>query len=559
MTSAPTASTPQELYQIIKAAEPNTPSLNPRSTVVIGTLDQSADVFNWAIPYYEPSPTLAALSPRIENPVGPQSPFHPAPPGSYYLASPGSILVTLRFQVVNRSGEFSVGGFGQAVSAPADQSYVDLVLEEILSPGHNTVSCLLQYGTAGDTRSFSAAFVILQLPVAAAGAFTIPVLPLSIVYAPPQPATSTSASKFTTSYQWTTTSARAVTTSVSSTTSAKTATNYTAPTLLTAISTTITELTTISGLIGGGGSATPVAPVAAVASASTSAPPSSTSSPSGASTYITGITALLNLISQNINSNTVSGQSGLQVTSSNKMTITNTYQQTSTTVPGLGRGPGDGDIFIWIYDVLVAWLAVNGELGICVLDYQGETLATAQDLRAGNTGLDTAIVNELLQLDPFTQGRVDAVTGNLSYYLSPERFMPNSQPPDIQLYDNAPDAGFIQYTITEEDTQASIQTQTTIKDFKPGFLESVFGDNETTEGTVTTSYSTTDDTTVGSTIQDQYNFQVAQGDPPYLVDVWYDRLFGTIAFVVTGQETQQPVFPVVHRAPALPVSEPFSS
>lgn len=515
-TPTPTPTSPQELYQLIKDQELDLPSLDPRATVVIGTLDGATGVFDWAIPLSEDPPqTPASLSPDIAPPNGPPPPFRP---GYYRYTCPASVLVTLRFQIINRSGEFVVSGFGQVVTAPAGQDYADLVLQTILAPGQNNVSCFIQYGT-GSVGSFQAPFVILQLPVAAVGAFTIPALPVSVVYAPPQAAAG-SASKFSSSYTETSSLTRAITTSVSSTNSTKAATNYTPSTFITTANSAITSLFSIGSAIG----------------------QATGDSIAAAAPYVKGATAGLSLIAQNINNTTVSENTGITVTSSSKVTVSLVEETVVSTFPGPALGPGEGDVFYYLYNVLVAWLAVNGELGLLVLASGSQTPAqfTAQDLRVGDSDLAPAVVNGLLALDPFNAKVPYPLLGNQLYY-----YMPANR---FALYESlklGPATGgqkVLIYTLTQENLQTSIQTQTTITDFKPGFLESVFGDNQTTESTLTTSYSVTDDTTVGDSTEAQFIYTVAPTDPTYDVDVWYDLLFGTYAFVVPGQETQAPAF-----------------
>jgi hypothetical protein len=496
---------PQRAYQQIKDIEALCPLLAPRATVVIGTYNAAArtNKFSWAIPLLSYPPGAIRFLP-----IGPPPP--PPPALQYRTANPQSILVTLRFEVVNLQKTLYISGLGAAGSASPGQPFVDLVLGANLLPGANLVSCDLVYGTVPQP---SLEFVILQPPFGGAGAFTIPALPVGIIYAPPQPPAG-SLSQYYSQFTESSSQSRSITSSVSTTNSTKTATAYTVPNFITQIASAIVSISSIASSIaaivgaGAGGAAT-------------------------VSNWVKGISSFLNLLSGILNQTTTSTQTGLQITTTNQTTVTATETAATQTVPGPGQGPGEGDIFIILQNVRAVWIAVNGALSITVLGYDGQLEITADTLRAGTPLLDPDTAKALLQLDPFT--------GGAPYNLDPKRFEVASFPSSPLTLDAQKGALAgsynVQYSVSEVDTTTSVQTQTTISDYKSGWLEALFGDNESVENTVTTAYTTTDSTTVGQSVSDQFYYKTATGEQ-YSVNFWYDRLFGTRAFSVPGQTRQ---------------------
>lgn len=500
--------TPEEAYQQLKSLEPSSPLLGPRETIIVGTFDANTGTFEWAVPLR----TFNLPPLRVEP-----SPVHPillSYTGRF--VNPNSIFVILRFKIANPHGVLGVRTDTelQAV-APAGQDYLDLNLDNSLQPGLNQIGCTL-FGPIPDV---TIEVDVLAPPTIAAGAFTIEVLPLSLLYAPPQPAPG-SASKITSKLTTSSSLSRSIETSVGQTNNSKTATAYTQTDFLGKIASALSDINTfietaVEAASGGSGA-------------------------SGGSPLLKEVSAFLNLVSSIVGDTTESTSSEYGATNSTKSTVTMTVDDTLQTWPGLG--PGVGDLFVYLYNVRAVWMAYNGSLGIHVLGDAGQAHYSAQDLQNGVAPLGATTCQALLQLDPFVS--------KPPYYLDPSRFVPSDVQPQLMYGPEQNGSYQISYEITQEDKTTQVQTTTTITDYKPGWLTALFGDNQTVENTMITTYTTTDDTTVGMKVSESLDVSIPPGSPTYTVDVWYDRLFGDIAFVRPGDEA-----PIVIRPIPFPVSE----
>ncbi|HVB24537.1 MAG TPA: hypothetical protein VNG51_21555 [Ktedonobacteraceae bacterium] len=501
--------TPEEAYQQLKSIEPLCPLLGPRETIIVGTIAASTGAFEWAVP-------LHTFNVNVPVPSGTGPGPEPAAPGHSIqlsftagLVNPNSIFVTLRFKIANPHGVLGVRtDSGLQTEAPEGQDYLDLNLGNSLHPGGNFIDCTL-FGPIPDT---TIKVDVLAPPTITAGAFTIPALPLSLVYAPPQP-TAGSASKITSQLTSSSSTSHTVETSVGSTNNSKTATAYTPSDFLSKIASAISDVATIAGVF---------------------ASPDSGSGGDTSSSWAKPLTAFLNLLSGILSQTTESTLSGYSVTTDNKSTVTVTDAVGYQTTPGFG--PGVGDLFIYLYNVRVAWIAYNGSLGITVLTHSGQASNPAQDLQNGVAPLDATTCQALLQLDPFV--------GTPPYHLDPSRFVPSDVQPQLQYGPPQTSSFTVSYTISSEDKSVEVQTTTTITDYKPGWLTALFGDNQTVENTMTTTYTTTDDTTSSTTVSQALNVSLAPGSLEYTVDVWYDRLFGNLAYVTPGDEAPIIIHPI---------------
>jgi hypothetical protein len=527
--------TGQDAYQQIKNIEPDWPLLEPRAIVVVGTINQTTRQFTSAVPLHTwewvfdpPVDPPPAVRPNLPN-----NPVHPLPPFKVYktaaVVNANSVFLTLRFEIAERNGNFKVEcGDRSGVAAP-EQNYVDVDLSGGVTPGLNFLDCnflvngvpLPLSGPATNAiMDGNLQVAVLQACSIAAGGFIMSALPVQIVYAPPQVVASDTTGYFYSQLTTLSTTSRSITTSVSSTNSTKTSTAYTLPDFITKIASAISEVSSIAQIFadpsnGGNGKA-----------------------PSWAKP----LSDFLNLFSGILGQTTQTDVPGYTSTNTTKATVTVTDTSQAATFPGPGLGPGVGDLFIFLKNVRVLWVASDGALGLTFVGCDGEQQYTVQDLQNGKSGLDAATVQALLSLDPFV--------GQPPYFLSPQRFLVPDQPPNGQETFGPGEQGSVAttYTITDEDMQTSVQTNTLITDYKPSWLAALFGDNETTENTLTTSYTTSDDTTVGETITDTVYYKLPPTDPnSYAIDFWYDLLFGNMAYVTHGQETQTAPVPALRR------------
>jgi hypothetical protein len=214
-------------------------------------------------------------------------------------------------------------------------------------------------------------------------------------------------------------------------------------------------------------------------------------------------------------------------------TLSNT--DTFDTPPGLG--PGIGDRFIYLQNAKCVWLTGNNELSLTVLGSDGiraftakdmlsdaQALAPAPDSAMGPiTGLDRATIAMLLALDPF----VPTISPNLD----PERFVQND-PLSAQGRGTGGTGDILAITheLTTTDVAARTNVTLQITDYKPGWLIALFDDNTATEHQVTASYGAGNQVITDTKLTATVHFVASPTDPPYAVGLYFDRLFGTIAF-----------------------------
>ncbi len=357
---------------------------------------------------------------------------------------------------------------------------------------------------------------ILRPPVLNAGVFTIPALPRTIIYAPPQ----SSAGGCYCQYQLQTSVTRSFTTSVSNGTSTKTAQAYMAADFVAKIASVITEVAAV------------VAGVATLAGAtgatSTSGSSASSGSDSGGtdkaitlagSLLSNGLSLISNIITGFETQTTSNTTQSVQTTSSTTWTFTPTDTTTWKTNSTIG-GPGVADLFIYDLNVRIAYLIWDGQLHMYVL---GCDTPAAQhpvaDLKAGVTGLDASSVSALLALDPLVNGwQPGQLATRLS--LTTLGFMGSSVTTGNQVT--------CSYAETEDDSTSSTQQVVNVIDTKPGWLTALFGAGNTETTTTTTlTLTSTQDTKSTTTITETLGYQTANGEE-YYVDIYYDRLFQSL-------------------------------
>jgi hypothetical protein len=205
-------------------------------------------------------------------------------------------------------------------------------------------------------------------------------------------------------------------------------------------------------------------------------------------------------------------------------------------------GSPNGDKFVYLKDVRVLWVIAGGELSFTVLGFDGEREWLGADLlsdqaalrgagpdsRGPKTNLDPASVDFLLGLDPF------ASTPNPT--LSAPRFVPNEVPTD------AGDAGPTgsqrtqTHQVTTTDINSQVQVVSTIADSTPGWADALFGSNQSTDTTITLTYSVADSVTTSQSQEVTVNVWGNFG-----FRMWNDNLFGTLAFMEIAPQDRKPI------------------
>ncbi len=505
-----------QLFQLIKSAEAKIPIPAPFVTVDVGTFDAAAGTFTGL-------KTQVTTDPE---PVEHESGQHPTnPPGRFVGAEfemsqidshwrrtitrvPAPIVpvapVLLQFNVANTSGPWSVTIAGYTTSVPAGQSSVSVNVWDLTSMGWT-----LQVGNAVHEDRL---MIQRKSSIPAAGGFTIPVLPVAIIYAPPVD----SGKKSTATYAQGNTVGTSVTYDFSTDSSQTAEPAFTDGTAFRAFLTVVGVGLTAS---------------AAGASAAGDA---------AAATADTDSAKDLSTFASLLPSDAMNEQQGLAT--DNSSTVTVTYTSTSTIgTTAAGGGPGVGDTIVFFKDVLVAWAYEGGSLQLCPIGWT-ETVETAAQIQDNPAQIGIAASDQqlLLSLDPF-------VAGGPFVQLPEGRFtVPDGVQASIEYGGGS--TWNQQYTVTRDVKELSSQkSYTTDTDtWSPGPILGMFGIGSS-KSQKTTTITTANASDVSQTVTLAANLQSGPGDN-FVVTIWYDSLFGTWAF----QQVQPVGTPVVSGHDAAP-------
>ena len=183
MSTPTTTLTPEQLYQLIKEYEAEIPIPAPFVTVQVGTFDAAAGR-SPALQRRSSSATGRSPGTTFRRPASRDpstSPIRSTRRGRETVTRvPAPVVpvapVLLQFNVTNFTGPWSVTVDGYTTNAAAGQASVSVNAWDITA--HNWT---LQAGAGGHQDRLSSSAP--EHP--AAGGFTIPLLPVAIVYAPP--------------------------------------------------------------------------------------------------------------------------------------------------------------------------------------------------------------------------------------------------------------------------------------------------------------------------------------------------------------------------------------
>jgi hypothetical protein len=399
---------------------------------------------------------------------------------------------------------------------------------QIEIPGHPSISIWL---------------FVLRPPVVGMGAFTVPALPMAIVYAPPQG----KLMKNTATYSDAETSTRTVSSSLTTTTVTKTVQAYSAAELIAKVAGAIAAVVAVVGTGGAGaaGAASVAGALGELGSALSGPAKEKGESAAEAAKQVGAELSLVASIVSGLEASappSASTSATAEADHSLTLTLTNTDQFPSEA----GLGPGDGDRIVYLKDVKVIWMAVNGEVGINVLGFAGvggnsahDLLAEQQSLASGaapRLGLDAQTIESLLGQDPLIPSHRPVVSQRFGpAVVGPPRFVPAHPPGHSGSGTGNTGTGdqvIATYEATTDDKQTTTSTQTTVTDMKPGFLSVLFGSDDTettTTGTLTSTQSI--DTKMGEKLTSTITFFSEGANDPYDVKILYDNTFGTYAIL----------------------------
>jgi hypothetical protein len=265
----------------------------------------------------------------------------------------------------------------------------------------------------------------------------------------------------------------------------------------------------------------------------------------------TGFSALGTILSGVGPQSTNSDTSCISTTTNNTLTISVTYSDTYGSEAG--EGPGDGDRFVYLQNVLAVWSNVNGEVGLTVLGYSGveaypgdALVADQQALAAGGVAvsqLDATTIEMLLDLDPYyvlRKQKTPIVTVGPPL-LGPPRFTPLNP---LNRGGSGTSATGDVFSLAVENITDTSTTNTNksinVTDTRPGWIDVLFGaDNVETTTTVTATNTVTSDQKVDQTTTNTVTMVSAGTDDPYNINLYYDNLSQTIVPVAPDSPVLQ--------------------
>lgn len=541
----------EDAYSQIKALESSGQLTLPETqqTVSIGTIHADTGTFSWFVPtitqkmVVSPPPTLHTAAKTTETTVG--------------VVATTAVDLRLSITVSGGSGQsVQISGY-PIVSATAGEIVVDLGLALSDPIPATTPPSQVQYSPP--LRSFGLTaevlghpaltipFVILRPPAMALGAFTIPALPVTIVYAPVQGAEN----KNVVTYTDTETFTRTVTTTIVNTTATKTVQAYSVTDFIAKGAAAIAAVVAVVGTGGAAAAPSVAGGLSEIATAllGSAASGDATSTAKAAQGLANGL-SLIDTIVNDIDPVTApSDTNTVQAESDTSLTVISSEARTLGSAAG--EGPGSGDRIVYLPNVRVVWMVINGGVSIAVLGHDPIDVQAASSLlqdrsllesgKPGFTGLDLATINMLLKLDPFappaTAGLVSATTIAAPVgpaVIGPPRFVA-ANPSDGQSGSGTSSTGDIlkvSYETTQEDKNVTTSSQVNVTDVKPGMLDVLFGaDNVETTTTTTFTTSQTADVKVDETTSTQITVFSNGDSDQYSFLNFYDRQMQAILFV----------------------------
>lgn len=547
-------------------------------TVTVGTIDPRAGAFAWSVPTVEQTTVIPPTPPARINTIITKAVgvvhtdavdlhlrFDVIPQPREWVFEPdvvrradtgrstGTVITArtvhlrhLRDEVVadalfdETNGGVTITGFPTVESA-ADHITVDAGLvcstemrSQMTSPPVTTINVAIDI--PGYERIFLDLFV-LRPPVVGIGAFTIPALPMTMVYAPPQGVDKKNATTFAT----TETVSRTVASAITDSTSTKTAQAYSPAELIGKVASAIGTVVAVVGTggAGGGGGASVAGAFAQLGAALFGGAKEANDKTADAAKALENQLKLISGILDAVGDGPeMSESTTITVQSDHSMTITVANMQQYGSAAGLG--PGVGDRIVYLRDVKVVWMAVNGEVGIHILgaagigaNAVGDLMHEKARLRNGDAptlGLDLQTIDSLLAVDPLVNTTRRPFGWLGTPRIAAPRFEP-ARPPGRSgsSTGSAGDQFQASFEVTDGTKRVVTSTSTRITDNKPGWAAVLFGAAENEHTTTTSTFTTTQVTEDRSSDKVVTTITLHSAGPqdPYDVKIFYDNLFGT--------------------------------
>jgi hypothetical protein len=492
------SATADSIYQLIKTSEGKFPIPAPYFSISVGTLNVDTGTFTGLTTTSETDPEPIEHK-AGDRPISPQPHFVGTTWVSITIDSrwrrtttrspaPKAPLqpVLLVFSVSRPvPGGWSASANGETFQADSGQTTLSASIWD---------AAITPWSINAGGRSHSET-IRIQRPAGwlggALGGFTIPILPVTIIYAPPADSLGKSTATYTTGQSV----GQTVTLDTSSDSS------QTVPT-------STSDLATFKQFLDYG-----AGKLAAVAAATDKVTGAFTE-PTGAALAEAG---LFSGLSSQLGQSSASETSGITDLFDLQMTVTTSTSTALSTTAAAG-GQGAGDTFYFLHNVRMVWAYFEGQLRLTPLSYRNASFpATALQQHGSVIGVSVADAATLLALDPFVAG-------------GPTATLPTDRFQLMETWEYGYGATMHKTAATTRDTK-SLTTHTTYQtatsEWDAGPILKFFGFGEKDDTTTKLSNATGSD--VSSTIT--MDAVLVSGPNDYfVVNIWYDALFGTFAF-----------------------------
>lgn len=347
------------------------------------------------------------------------------------------------------------------------------------------------------------------------GAFTVPALPVAIIYAPPQVGPSRNVCTLTET-DWVGTS---ITTELETGTLRRT--------------TTFSDAGAFGGLFGDLAAAAPIPEVQAVVSVIRQVE----------ATVVSAAPFVSEQVQASVQGNSLETVYTKSVTTSTQATL----------------GMGEGDVFVYLLNARMVWAEVDGQLSLTLLGCDTVLPTAVKSLREditalnGNPQLTTGPVSrlpkrsilELLALDPVAwrpmpvqtnqtgANRPQLVDPKAPPNLNDPRWQGRYNPGEvINVQPNVTQTVAVGVKVEQTATRAQYTTSTSLVDssLAISFFNKLFGGGSTTEVFAFVTFRSSAARTAGRAVT--YSFTYDNNDRPYQVQAFVDALFGTLAFQI---------------------------
>jgi hypothetical protein len=445
-----------EAYRQIKDNEKLMPVPTPLATTNVGSFDAATGAFD-------------GLTTEIE--IINNKPVRLVP-----AISVNAVNSRLTFGIFNstQSVRVSVTGVGSA-SVPAGRTSISIDIGRARSATWTISSGLKVYRDQ---------LTIKRPTVIGAGAFTVPALPVAVIYDPPQDPTGSNSVVYT----------RTTSVGTSVGFSVRKSTSTTQP----AINPTFSELGMFQQqLQASAGFATAT----------------------GNGTVATALNAISGALGK-AKRNVTSAEDSL---STSRRSYTFTESHSCALDAGVFHlGPGHSDMIAYMRNVRVIWFDNGTATSLLVLGYQSLDCTTIDQLRSGISGLGPATANALVSLDPF------AVLGPKAPLATDPRYVGL---PGIGLLPDIVQTATYTQQLLVESSHVETSTRTVADDLGAGLLSIIgLAPSESQQVSSTLSVSNSADSIESTTISTALTARTLVPGVRTELAVFFDRVFGNVAF-----------------------------